>query len=64
MCVYLSFNLIEEELFLEVVEGIVGTITVQIQWVQDVPDGNRRETESLVAAQLVIRYAHSNHRIG
>ena len=34
---YLSFNLVVQELFLEVVQSIVGTVAVKVQRVQDVP---------------------------
>jgi len=35
--VYLCLHFIVEELLIEVVQGIVGTVTVQIQWVENVP---------------------------
>ena len=43
---YLCFYFIVEELFLEVVQSIVSTVTVQVQWVEYVPagGGNRRGT--------------------
>ena len=31
--IYLGLNFVKEKLFLEVVEGIVGTVTVQVQGV-------------------------------
>jgi len=34
---YLCLHFIIEELLIEVVQGIVGTVTVQIQWVENVP---------------------------
>ena len=37
--VHLGLYLVVEELLLEVVQGIVGTVTVQVQRVQDVPGG-------------------------
>ena len=41
--VHLGLYLVVEELLLEVVQGIVGTVTVQVQRVQDVPGGREGE---------------------
>ena len=40
---HLSFNLVIQELLLEMVQSIVGTVTVQVQGIQDVPRRKRVE---------------------